>query len=92
MLTALPGRKVNSDAFTHGPTGPGPRGLLKILKLGGPEQKFEKPMNFANLEKESFFGLYQDVYILVSLYSIFRVLPYQTISLILTCLVTECPP
>ena len=36
-----------SDAFTHGPTGPGPRGPLKILKLGGPEQNIEKPMNFA---------------------------------------------
>ena len=36
------------------PTGPGPRSPLKILKLGGPEQKFEKPMNFANLEKDSF--------------------------------------
>ena len=29
---------------------------------------------------------------LYPVYSIFRVLPYQTISLILTCLVTECPP
>ena len=47
----------NSDAFTHGPTGPGPRGPLKILKLGGPEQKFEKPMNFANLDKDSFIGI-----------------------------------
>ena len=28
----------NSDAFTHGPTGPGPRGPLGILDLGGPEQ------------------------------------------------------
>ena len=27
----------NSDAFTHGPTGPGPRGPLKILDLEGPE-------------------------------------------------------
>ena len=46
-----------SDAFTHGPTGPGPRGPLRILKLGGPEQKFEKPMNFANLDKDSFIGI-----------------------------------
>ena len=29
-----------SDAFTHGPTGPGPRGPLKILKLGGARAKF----------------------------------------------------
>ena len=33
------------DAFTHGPTGPGPRGSLKFLDLGGPEQNFEKPVN-----------------------------------------------
>ena len=46
-----------SDAFTHGPTGPGPRGPLKILKLGGPVQKFEKLMNFANLDKDSFIGI-----------------------------------
>ena len=26
------------DAFTHGPTGPGPRGTLKFLDLGGSEQ------------------------------------------------------
>ena len=48
---------ASSDAFTHGPTGPGPRGPLKILKLGGPEQKFEKLMNFANLDKDSFIGI-----------------------------------
>ena len=34
------------DAFTHGPTGPGPRGPLKFLDLGGPEQNFEKPVNY----------------------------------------------
>ena len=48
---------TDSDAFTHGPTGPGPRGPLKILQLGGPEQKFEKPMNFAKLDKDSFIGI-----------------------------------
>ena len=35
------------DAFTHGPTGPGPRSPLKFLDLGGPEQNFEKPVNHA---------------------------------------------
>ena len=34
------------DAFTHGPTGPGPRGPLKFLDLGGPKQNFEKPVNY----------------------------------------------
>ena len=34
------------DAFTHGPTGPGPRGPLKFSDLGGPEQNFEKPVNY----------------------------------------------
>ena len=63
---------MTSDAFTHGPTGPGSWGPLKVLKLGGPEQTFKKPMNLTRIV---LLGLYQDVHILVSVYSIFRVLP-----------------
>ena len=32
---------MRRDAFTHGPRGP-----LTFLDLGGPEQNFEKPVNF----------------------------------------------
>ena len=48
-------------------------------------------MNQGPREKGSFIGIVPEcIDILVSAYSIFRVLPYQTISLILTFLVTEC--
>ena len=30
----------DSDAFTHGPTGPGPRGPQKFSNFGGPQQNF----------------------------------------------------
>ena len=39
------------DAFTHGSTGPRPRGPLKFLDLGGPEQNFDKPVNFKSTYK-----------------------------------------
>ena len=33
-------------AFTNGPTGPGPRGPLIFVNLGGPEQDLKKPMKW----------------------------------------------
>ena len=44
-----------SDAFTHGPAGPGPRGPKKILNLGGPSKFLENlrilPCGVASIER-----------------------------------------